>query len=221
MEHADFGEQCARNRSSGEDRSIYRFQTQRVFSFFGRSNFLILRPKVSLDLLKNGGGRGGYKVKLNVYDLSQGLARQLSTTFLGKAIEAICGKWDARKSLVPGFGQNATSSLKVSNGFLILQAFPLILHDPQPVDGLDFEQHSNSSSSYRSCAIVNAEMISIRVVVYGTESIWCGIQQDPAGRTRMVHSRVVDLGVTHVPKEVFEDYLQEISGRYTRDLQPS
>nr|CAD1836106.1 unnamed protein product [Ananas comosus var. bracteatus] len=32
---------------------------------------------------------GGYKVKLNVYDLSQGLARQLSTTFLGKAIEAI------------------------------------------------------------------------------------------------------------------------------------
>ncbi|GMP90407.1 hypothetical protein CsSME_00041554 [Camellia sinensis var. sinensis] len=31
----------------------------------------------------------GHKVSLNVYDLSQGLARQLSTTFLGKAIEAI------------------------------------------------------------------------------------------------------------------------------------
>lgn len=31
----------------------------------------------------------GYKVSLNVYDLSQGLARQLSTTFLGKAIEGI------------------------------------------------------------------------------------------------------------------------------------
>lgn len=31
----------------------------------------------------------GYKVSLNVYDLSQGLARQLSTTFLGKTIEGI------------------------------------------------------------------------------------------------------------------------------------
>ena len=30
-----------------------------------------------------------YKVVLNVYDLSQGLARQLSTSLLGKAIEAI------------------------------------------------------------------------------------------------------------------------------------
>ncbi|OAY77408.1 Desumoylating isopeptidase 1 [Ananas comosus] len=91
---------------------------------------------------------GGYKVKLNVYDLSQGLARQLSTTFLGKAIEAI---W-----------------------------------------------HTG-------------------VVVYGTEYYFgAGIQQDPAGRTPYgTPVRVVDLGVTHVPKEVFEDYLQEISGRYT------
>ena len=31
----------------------------------------------------------GHRVTLNVYDLSQGLARQLSTTFLGKAIEGI------------------------------------------------------------------------------------------------------------------------------------
>lgn len=31
----------------------------------------------------------GFKVKLHVYDLSQGLARQLSATFLGKAIEAV------------------------------------------------------------------------------------------------------------------------------------
>ncbi|KAF9605126.1 hypothetical protein IFM89_014117 [Coptis chinensis] len=31
----------------------------------------------------------GQKVSLNVYDLSQGLARQLSTSFLGKAIEGI------------------------------------------------------------------------------------------------------------------------------------
>ncbi|OAY64608.1 Desumoylating isopeptidase 1 [Ananas comosus] len=92
--------------------------------------------------------QGGYKVKLNVYDLSQGLARQLSTTFLGKAIEAI---W-----------------------------------------------HTG-------------------VVVYGTEYYFgAGIQQDPAGRTPYgTPVRVVDLGVTHVPKEVFEDYLQEISGRYT------
>lgn len=33
--------------------------------------------------------KDGYKVTLNVYDLSQGLARQLSVTFLGKAIEGI------------------------------------------------------------------------------------------------------------------------------------
>ena len=31
----------------------------------------------------------GCKVTLNVYDLSNGLARQLSTSFLGKPIEAI------------------------------------------------------------------------------------------------------------------------------------
>lgn len=31
----------------------------------------------------------GYRVALNVYDLSQGLARQLSVSFLGKAIEGI------------------------------------------------------------------------------------------------------------------------------------
>ncbi|KAL8131597.1 hypothetical protein AgCh_007515 [Apium graveolens] len=32
----------------------------------------------------------GHKVCLNVYDLSQGMARQLSMTFLGKVIEGIC-----------------------------------------------------------------------------------------------------------------------------------
>lgn len=31
----------------------------------------------------------GHKVTLNVYDLSQGLARQLSMTLLGKVIEGI------------------------------------------------------------------------------------------------------------------------------------
>lgn len=90
----------------------------------------------------------GYKVSLNVYDLSQGLARQLSTTFLGKAIE---GVW-----------------------------------------------HTG-------------------IVVYGTEYYFGGgIQQTPAGRTPYgTPIRVVDLGITHVPKDVFEIYLQEISPRYT------
>ncbi|XP_027093624.2 desumoylating isopeptidase 1 [Coffea eugenioides] len=90
----------------------------------------------------------GHKVSLNVYDLSQGLARQLSTTFLGKAIE---GVW-----------------------------------------------HTG-------------------IVVYGTEYYFGGgIQQTPAGRTPFgTPIRVVDLGISHVPKDVFEIYLQEISPRYT------
>ncbi|XP_077249492.1 uncharacterized protein LOC143889178 [Tasmannia lanceolata] len=92
----------------------------------------------------------GYKVSLHVYDLSQGLARQLSTTFLGKAIEAI---W-----------------------------------------------HTG-------------------VVVYGNEYYFGGgIQQAPVGTTQYgTPLRVVDLGVTHVPKEFFEEYLQEISPRYTAE----
>lgn len=92
----------------------------------------------------------GYKVKLHVYDLSQGLARQLSMTFLGKVIEAI---W-----------------------------------------------HTG-------------------LVVYGKEYYFSGgIQQDPAGKTPYgTPIRVVELGVTHVPEEVFEEYLQEISERYTAE----
>uniref|UniRef100_A0A7N0UGS9 PPPDE domain-containing protein n=1 Tax=Kalanchoe fedtschenkoi TaxID=63787 RepID=A0A7N0UGS9_KALFE len=92
----------------------------------------------------------GYKVLLNVYDLSQGLARQLSTTFLGKAIEAI---W-----------------------------------------------HTG-------------------VVVYGREYYFGGgIQNAPAGSTPYgTPLRVVDLGVTHVPQDVFEQYLQEISPRFTAE----
>ncbi|XP_055813014.1 uncharacterized protein LOC129882651 isoform X2 [Solanum dulcamara] len=92
----------------------------------------------------------GYKVTLNVYDLSQGLARQLSTTFLGKAIEGI---W-----------------------------------------------HTG-------------------VVVYGHEYYFGGgIQHAPAGTTPYgTPVQVVDLGVTHVPKDVFEMYLQEISPRYTAE----
>ncbi|XP_059660268.1 uncharacterized protein LOC132306740 [Cornus florida] len=90
----------------------------------------------------------GQKVSLNVYDLSQGLARQLSTAFLGKAIEGI---W-----------------------------------------------HTG-------------------VVVYGHEYFFGGgIQHGTIGKTQYgTPIKVVDLGVTHVPKDVFEMYLQEISPRYT------
>ncbi|KAF0900613.1 hypothetical protein E2562_033131 [Oryza meyeriana var. granulata] len=90
----------------------------------------------------------GYPVKLHIYDLSQGMARQLSTTILGKAIDAI---W-----------------------------------------------HTG-------------------VVVYGKEYFFGGgIQKDHPGRTPFgTPVRVEDLGVTHVPREVFEDFLQEISLRYT------
>jgi hypothetical protein len=84
---------------------------------------------------------------LNVYDLSQGLARQLSMSFLGKAIEGI---W-----------------------------------------------HTG-------------------IVVYGNEYYFGGgIQHCPAGSTPYgTPLKVVDLGLTHVPKDVFEMYLQEISPRY-------
>ncbi|KAL0437268.1 UNVERIFIED_CONTAM: Desumoylating isopeptidase 1 [Sesamum radiatum] len=92
----------------------------------------------------------GYKVSLNVYDLSQGLARQLSTTFLGKAIEGI---W-----------------------------------------------HTG-------------------IVVYGNEYYFGGgIQSSPVGTTPYgTPIRVVHLGVTHVPKDVFEMYLQEIGPRFTAE----
>uniref|UniRef100_A0A0D9VMJ2 PPPDE domain-containing protein n=1 Tax=Leersia perrieri TaxID=77586 RepID=A0A0D9VMJ2_9ORYZ len=92
----------------------------------------------------------GYKVVLNVYDLSNGLARQLSTSFLGKPIEAI---W-----------------------------------------------HTG-------------------VVVYGNEYFFGGgIQSLPAGTTPYGRPvRVVELGETHIPREVFEDYLRDISPRYTAE----
>ncbi|XP_062220701.1 uncharacterized protein LOC133920071 [Phragmites australis] len=92
----------------------------------------------------------GYKVTLNVYDLSNGLARQLSTSFLGKPIEAI---W-----------------------------------------------HTG-------------------VVVYGNEYYFGGgIQSSPAGSTPYGRPlRIVELGLTHVPREVFEDYLRDIAPRYTAE----
>lgn len=90
----------------------------------------------------------GCKVLLNVYDLSQGLARQLSTSFLGKAIDGI---W-----------------------------------------------HTG-------------------IVVYGNEYYFGGgIQSCPEGQTPYGRPvKIVDLGNTEVPKDVFEDYLQDISPRYT------
>ncbi|KAI3411675.1 PPPDE domain-containing protein [Psidium guajava] len=96
----------------------------------------------------------GYRVSLNVYDLSQGLARQLSTSFLGKAIEGIC--------------------------------FPL----------------QEKQKSVCRC-------------LYLTD---VSIQHAPVGKTPYgTPVRIVDLGVTHVPKDVFEMYLQEISPRYTAE----
>ncbi|KAG2272752.1 hypothetical protein Bca4012_074870 [Brassica carinata] len=91
-----------------------------------------------------------HKVTLNVYDLSRGLARQLSASFLGKVIE---GVW-----------------------------------------------HTG-------------------IVVYGSEYFFGGgIQHLPAGTTPYgAPLRTVELGETHVPKDVFEMYLEEISPRYTAE----
>lgn len=91
----------------------------------------------------------GEKVVLNVYDLSQGLARQLSASLLGKVIDGI---W-----------------------------------------------HTG-------------------IVVYGNEYYFGGgIQRTPIGKTPYGSPlKVVDLGFTQVPKEVFEDFLNEISPRYTQ-----
>ena len=57
---------------------------------------------------------------------------------------------------------------------------------------------------------------NILLLVYGNEYYFGGgIQHSPAGLTPYgTPLRVVDLGVTHVPKDVFEMYLQEISPRY-------
>lgn len=57
------------------------------------------------------------------------------------------------------------------------------------------------------------------VVVYGNEYFFGGgIQHAPAGATPYgTPVRVVDLGFTHVPKDLFEEYLLEISPRYTAE----
>ena len=57
------------------------------------------------------------------------------------------------------------------------------------------------------------------LVVYGNEYFFGGgIQQTPAGTTQYgAPVKIVDLGVTHVPQQLFEEYLQEISPRYTAE----
>lgn len=57
------------------------------------------------------------------------------------------------------------------------------------------------------------------VVVYGNEYFFGGgIQQAPAGSTAYgTPIQVIDVGVTHVPKDVFEIYLAEIGPRYTAE----
>ncbi|ESQ49324.1 hypothetical protein EUTSA_v10021308mg [Eutrema salsugineum] len=89
-------------------------------------------------------------VSLNVYDLSRGLARQLSASLLGKVIE---GVW-----------------------------------------------HTG-------------------IVIYGNEYFFGGgIQHLPAGTTPYgTPVRTIELGQSHIPQDVFEMYLQEISPRYTAD----
>lgn len=54
-------------------------------------------------------------------------------------------------------------------------------------------------------------------MVYGNEYYFGGgIQHCPAGSSPYGRPlKVVELGVTHVPKDVFEMYLQEISPRYS------
>lgn len=54
------------------------------------------------------------------------------------------------------------------------------------------------------------------MVVYGIEYYFgAGIHRDLVGKTPYGKPiQVVDLGTTHIPKEVFEEYLQEISLQY-------
>jgi len=56
-------------------------------------------------------------------------------------------------------------------------------------------------------------------VVYGNEYFFGGgIQHLPSGTTPYgTPIKVVDLGITHVPQDVFEEYLQEISSRYSAE----
>lgn len=57
------------------------------------------------------------------------------------------------------------------------------------------------------------------VVVYGNEYYFgAGIQHAPVGSTPYgTPLRVVDLGVTHLPEDVFQSFLQDISPQYTAE----
>ncbi|KAL0389409.1 UNVERIFIED_CONTAM: Desumoylating isopeptidase 1 [Sesamum calycinum] len=81
----------------------------------------------------------------------------------------------------------------------------------------NYLQHSWESllKAYGKCCI----SLHTGVVVYGYEYYFGGgIQSAPAGTTPYgTPIRVVDLGFTHVPKDVFEMYLQEIGPRYTAE----
>lgn len=73
-----------------------------------------------------------------------------------------------------------------------------------------------------STYVVNVHLFNFRhtgVVVYGNEYYFGGgIQQSPAGSTPYgTPMRIVELGITHVPQDVFESYLEEISPRYTAE----
>lgn len=58
------------------------------FTFFVHSLLFIILV-VLFNIYHYNSLQEGHRVTLNVYDLSQGLARQLSMSFLGKAIEGI------------------------------------------------------------------------------------------------------------------------------------
>lgn len=73
-----------------------------------------------------------------------------------------------------------------------------------------------------STYVVNVHLFNFRhtgVVVYGNEYYFGGgIQQSPAGSTPYgTPMRIAELGITHVPQDVFESYLEEISPRYTAE----
>ena len=65
----------------------------------------------------------------------------------------------------------------------------------------------------------NANHRHTGIVVYENEYYFgAGIQHSPTGITSYgTPVRVVDLGITHVPKDLFEEYLQEITPRYTSE----
>ncbi|KAI4319327.1 hypothetical protein MLD38_032935 [Melastoma candidum] len=83
----------------------------------------------------------------------------------------------------------------------------------------DLSQGLASTLSMSFCGKLIEGIWHTGVVVYGNEYYFGGgIQHTPVGKTPYgTPLRVVELGITHVPKDVFEIYLQEISPRYTAE----